>query len=368
MHKLLMRVTLTVFITTGAVLLALIVVVNHEIAENFTSYLNMSGMHGMMQHGMTKPPAMGLPEQEFLRSLKHSLLLVGSLMLGCGAIISYYLARSITGPMLTLNKAVKSVAAGNLDTCVIIQRKDELGQLAAAFNEMTKQLKATTILRQRFFAGIAHELRTPLTILKANLEGIADGVITPDKEQMASLTEEVDRLTKLVEELRDLSFLEAGQLKPEFRELDIGSILYQIVQKSQPLASDKSLALTCTIKTQLKPIHADITMIQQIIYNLIINAIRYTNTGSIQVIATQNSTSTIIEVIDTGIGINPEDLPYIFDYFYRVDLSRTKQSGGTGLGLALVQQMALTHKGNISVQSELDKGSTFRLTLPFKIH
>ena len=109
-------------------------------------------------------------------------------------------------------------------------------------------------------------------------------------------------------------------------------------------------------------------MIQQIIYNLIINAIRYTNTGSIQVIATQNATSTIIEVIDTGIGIDRQDLPHIFDYFYRVDLSRTKQSGGTGLGLALVKQMALAHKGNISVHSELSKGSTFRLTLPFNIH
>lgn len=129
-------------------------------------------------------------------------------MLVIGGIVSLLFTRSIAVPVIDLNRAVNDVAAGNLDAAVTVERQDEVGQLATAFNAMTAKLKSSTVLRQRFLAGIAHELRTPLTILKANLEGISDGVIAPDQEQIHSLTEEVDRLTKLVSELKDLSLLE----------------------------------------------------------------------------------------------------------------------------------------------------------------
>jgi len=290
-------------------------------------------------------------------------------MLLIGAGVSYYLARSIATPVIDLNRAVNAVSAGNLDTAVAVERQDEVGQLAMAFNAMTAKLKSNTVLRQRFLAGVAHELRTPLTILKANLEGIADGVITPDVEQMNSLTEEVDRLTKLVGELRDLSLLEAGQLQPEFILLDITQLLCQVVGKSKLLASKKNINLYIKADDKLPAVWADADMVNQTVYNLLLNAIKYTpNDGQIIIAATTENGMIQIAVTDTGIGIARDDIEHVFDYFYRVDSSRTKASGGTGLGLALVKQMVLAHGGKIKAESKLGQGSTFTVVLPIALH
>ncbi|WP_425058211.1 Sensor histidine kinase RcsC [Sporomusa carbonis] len=368
MRSLLARVTLTVFATTVVVVLGLMLVVNYQVSENFSSYLYMSGMHGMMMNHSNMAAMMGVPERQFLISLKHSLLAAAGIMLLIGAVVSYYLARSIAVPVIDLNRAVNDVASGNLDAAVVVDRRDEVGQLAAAFNAMTAKLKSSTVLRQRFLAGVAHELRTPLTILKANLEGIADGVIAPDQEQMNSLTEEVDRLAKLVGELRDLSLLEAGQLNPDYTEVDLPTILRQVIQKSSPLAAEKNLGLNFKIDEDMPKIWADAGMLQQMVYNLIMNAIRYTAAGGITVTAGRDENAVRIEVIDTGIGIAAEDIEHIFDYFYRVDPARAKQSGGTGLGLALVRQMALAHGGKVYATSVLGQGSTFTLKLPLHVH
>ncbi|EAX47346.1 integral membrane sensor signal transduction histidine kinase [Thermosinus carboxydivorans Nor1] len=366
MHSLQLRVTVTVFATTVVVVLGLMLVVNYQVSENFSSYLYMSGMHGMMMNHGNMAAMMGAPERQFLISLRYSLAVAAGVMLLIGAVVSYYLARSIAAPVIDLNRAVNDVAAGNLDVAVAVDRQDEVGQLAAAFNAMTAKLKANTVLRQRFLAGVAHELRTPLTILKANLEGIADGVIVPDQEQIKSLTEEVDRLTKMVGELRDLSLLETGQLTPDYTEIDLHATLRQVIQKSAPLAAEKNLALSLKIDDSLPRIWADAGMLQQMVYNLLLNAIRYTPAGSVTVTAKGDGTAVTIEVIDTGIGIAADDIEHIFDYFYRVDPARTKQSGGTGLGLALVKQMALAHGGQVYATSTPGQGSTFTLKLPLR--
>lgn len=368
MRSLLARVAVTVFATTAVVVLGLMLVVNYQVSENFSFYLTMSGMHNMMMNSSNMAAMMGTPERQFLLTLRHSLLVTAVIMLLIGTGVSYYLARSIAVPVIDLNRAVNDVAAGNLDAAVVVDRQDEVGQLAAAFNAMTAKLKSGTVLRQRFLAGVAHELRTPLTILKANLEGIADGVIAPDQEQMSSLTEEVDRLAKLVGELRDLSLLEAGQLTPDYTEVDIPATLRQAVHKSKPLATRKKLTLSCKIDEAMPPIWADAAMVQQMVYNLIMNAIRYTAAGSITVTAEQVKKAVRIEVVDTGIGIAADEIEHIFDYFYRVDPARTKQSGGTGLGLALVRQMALAHGGRAYVTSKQGQGSTFTLELPLYVH
>lgn len=206
------RVTAIFFVATAVVVIGLMMVVNYQVGEHFTVYLHMSEMHGMMMHQSDMASMMGGPEIQFMASLKQSLMVVGGAMLLIGAAVSYYLARSIALPVIDLNRAVNRVAEGDLNAAVTVERRDEVGQLAAAFNAMTAKLKSNTVIRQRFLAGVAHELRTPLTILKANLEGITDGIIVPDQEQIGSLTEEVDRLTKMVGELRNLSLLEVGQM------------------------------------------------------------------------------------------------------------------------------------------------------------
>jgi len=369
MRSLLTRVMVTFFMTTVTVVVGLILVVNYQVSENFNSYLYMSNMHGMMMNHGNMSSMMGIPEEQFIVSLKHSLLLAAGGMLFIGAGVSYYLARSIATPVIDLNRAVNAVASGNLDTNVTVERQDEVGQLAMAFNTMTAKLKSNTVLRQRFLAGVAHELRTPLTILKANLEGIADGVIIPDAEQMDSLTEEVDRLTKMVGEIRDLSLLEAGQLQPEFALLDITQLLGQVIGKSRPLASDKNINLHIKTDDRLPAVWADGDMVNQIVYNLVLNAIKYTpGGGQVSIVAIAEKDMMKIKVIDTGIGIAQDDIEHVFDYFYRVDSARTKASGGTGLGLALVKQMVLAHDGKIRAESKLGQGSTFTVLLPIDLH
>jgi len=369
MHSLLARITVFFFLTTAAVVVGLSLVVNYQVSQNFTAYLYMSGMHGMMMNHGNMAAMMGAPEQQFLVSLKSSLWLVALAMLVMGAVISYYLARSIALPVLELNRAVYAVTMGNLDTEVTVKREDEVGQLAMAFNIMTAKLKINTLLRQRFLAGVAHELRTPLTILKANLEGIADGVIVPDRPQIDSLVEEVDRLTIMVGELRELSLLEAGQASPKWAELDIQLLLQQVVRKMMPLAEEKGLRLQHTTAGVSLPLTADPAMVYQMVYNLLMNAIRYTpDGGSITVSAAPEGNLVKLQVTDTGIGIATEEQDHIFDYFYRVDQSRAKQSGGTGLGLALVKQMAIAHGGEVGVDSAVGRGSTFTLKLPLYPH
>lgn len=369
MHRLLVRITAFFFLTTAAVVIALSLVVNYQVSQNFTAYLSMSAMHGMMMNHGNMAAMMGVPEQQFLVSLKSSLWLVALAMLMIGAIISYYLARSIALPVLELNRAVSAVTMGNLDTEVTVKREDEVGQLAMAFNIMTARLKINTLLRQRFLAGVAHELRTPLTILKANLEGIADGIIVPDRPQIDSLVEEVDRLTIMVTELRELSLLEAGQASPQWEELDIQLLLQQVVRKMMPLVEEKGLRLQHTTAGVSLPLTADPAMVYQIVYNLLMNAIRYTpDGGSITVSAAQEGNRVKMQVTDTGIGIDIEEQDHIFDYFYRVDKSRAKQSGGAGLGLALVKQMVMAHDGEVGVDSAIGRGSTFTLKLPLYPH
>lgn len=375
MRSLLGKTIIFLFTTTAVVVIIFSLVINFQISDHFSQYLNMhQGMHGMgygmrngmFGYGMGREMMMGQPEQEFLASLRHSLFITTGLMLLIGAAVSYYFARSIALPVIGLNKAVKSVAEGNLDINVKCVTNDEVGQLAAAFNDMLIKLKTNNILRQRFLAGVAHEIRTPLTILRANLEGMIDGVIPQNEAQLTSLNEEVNRLTVMVEDLRDLSLLEAGQLRLELIETDINKVITNIVTKLKPLAVTKGISLRMKLK-DIPMLIADEYRLNQVIYNLVINALNYTSAGGYVEITASNDTENIrIDVADSGIGIAAEHLAHIFDHFYRIDSSRAKKSGGTGLGLAVVKQLVAAHEGRVSVVSRMGQGSTFTVQLPIR--
>ncbi|MDR7868866.1 MAG: ATP-binding protein [Sporomusaceae bacterium] len=368
MSSLLARIMAFSFLSTAAMLIALAVIVNYQVSASFNHYLIMyhsTGMHGMM--GANMASMMGGPETEFIASFRKALTLVAAFMTAAGAVVSYYLARSISRPVMKLNNAVNAVAKGNLDIAVPVSRQDEIGQLARSFNSMTVSLKANNVLRQRFLAGVAHELRTPLAILKANLEGIADGVVNPDAKQMGSLSEEVDRLAKIVEDLRDLSLLESGQLRFDFSAVDVDAVLTDIVGMIRPLADAKEVTLALNLPNEPAFAWADPARTRQIVYNLVVNAIKYTGPGGTVTLSTiTDGTKTEIRVADTGIGIPPENLPFIFDYFYRVDSSRSKQSGGSGLGLAIVRQLVTAQNGTVKADSAPGVGSTFSVALPVR--
>jgi two-component system sensor histidine kinase BaeS len=347
-------ITLTVFL--------LLYLTNQQMASLFHGYL--ANQSHIIAGGL------GVPEQEFLQSVHQSLNWVGTAIIFVGLAASYALARSITVPLRKLNSGVKAIESGNFKFKVDITSNDEVEHLAAAFNRMTEALETNNRLRKQLLADIAHELRTPLAVIQGNLEGMLDGVVENDKEQLASLYEETVHLNHLIKDLKDLSLAEAGQLSLEKEPTDIGQLAARAVNMVKPLADEKAISLECAFDT-VPLTEVDPNRMSQVIYNLLTNAVRYTDEGGNVCIRTcferreQLSWVKII-VCDSGQGITEEDLPHIFDHFYRADKSRNRKSGGSGIGLAIVKQLVEAHGGKVRVESMLGKGSCFYVELPVK--
>jgi signal transduction histidine kinase len=242
---------------------------------------------------------------------------------------------------------------------------DEVGEVSNAFNIMAEQLEKKENSRKRLLADIAHELRNPLSIVQGNLEAWLDGVITPTPEQFASVYDETVLLNRLITDLRELSLAEAGQLKLHLESINIGDLINGEVSVFQARCQDKQVSLSAGIAPDLPERSLDRDRIRQVLHNLLENALRYTSSdGSIRVSAGKNQQGkVVISVSDTGSGIAPADLPYVFDHFYKADKSRQRGYGGAGIGLALVKKYVELHGGNIRVESEPGKGSTFSFEL-----
>jgi signal transduction histidine kinase len=224
-------------------------------------------------------------------------------------------------------------------------------------------------------ADVAHELRTPLTAIQGTLEGIQDGVLPCDHEQLVALYTETLLLNRLIGDLRLLSLAESSQLKLELQETDPCMLIQQIVDRMQSQAIAKSIRLQTNFRTKILTLQLDPDRITQVISNLLTNALRYTDEGgTILVETTQVSPSTpfMISVSDTGQGIDPENLPFVFDRFFRVEKSRSRASGGSGLGLAIVKELVEAHGGKVSVESPIffdaqpEYGTRFIIELPSK--
>ncbi len=295
---------------------------------------------------------------------------MGGAIVLVGLAASFALARSITVPLRKLNAGVRAIERGNFAHKVKVDSNDEVEELAAAFNRMAEALETNNRLRKQLLADIAHELKTPLAVIQGNLEGMLDGVVDTDKEQLESLFEETVRLNRLINDLRDLSLAEAGQLSLERVPTDINKTVSRAVSMVKRLADEKGLAVECALGP-LPVLEVDAGRLSQVWYNLLTNAVRYSDPGGrITVTTTAEPLAgrdwVKISVCDTGQGISGEDLPYIFDQFYRADKSRNRKSGGTGIGLAIVKQLVEIHGGVVEVDSRLGKGSCFHVLLPAK--
>lgn len=311
---------------------------------------------------------------EFLASVNQaiveSVVVVSILALILGAILFI----QITAPLRQLSKAAISIANGDLSKRVNIRSKDEIGELGSTFNSMAESLSNAETQRQHLVADVAHELRTPLTAIQGTLEGIQDGVLPMDEEQIAALHAETTLLNRLVGDLRLLSIAEAGQLKLELQESDPTALILKIVERMKSQTNQKEVRLETELQPNLPFGQFDPDRITQVLTNLIGNALRYTpKEGTIKVQLTYQSGSATfhISVVDTGPGIEIENLPYVFDRFYRADKSRTRSSGGSGLGLAIVKQLVEAHGGKIQVESPIFRdeknqgyGTKFSFTIP----
>jgi signal transduction histidine kinase len=263
-----------------------------------------------------------------------------------------------------MKEITQKFAAGDLQERMPGSEIPEFNQLESSFNRMASSLEGVEQRRRELISDMTHELRTPLTVVRGYLEELASGEIEASPDLYRRLVKETRRLERLIHDLQELSKAEAGYLSIKLQSVQLRPLLESLVARfaDQLLEDGPILELDCA--SDLAPVLADLDRTEQILVNLLGNALRYTEKGSITLAAWQDSRQVWVAVRDTGIGIAPEDLPHVFERFWRADRSRSRYSGGTGIGLAIARRLVELQGGQIEVESELGKGSIFRFSLP----
>lgn len=312
---------------------------------------------------IVETPRRGGAEDQFLARAQQALLYgaVGATLLAL--ILALVLSQTVTRPLRELVRATRAMATGDLRQSVPVRTRDELGELAAAFNQLSADLARATDLRRQMTADIAHELRTPITVLSGYLESMHDGSLQATPERIALLEQEVQTLNRLVSDLRTLSLADAGELSLLMKETSPRELLERTAASFARLAEEKEIVLK--VDATDGRVRVDAERMTQVLSNLVSNALRYTpQGGTIALGSERRGEKTILTVRDNGAGIAPQDLPHIFDRFYRADASRSQAEGESGLGLAIARSLVLAQGGEISVKSELGSGTTIEIELP----
>jgi signal transduction histidine kinase len=312
-----------------------------------------------------RTPFEGNPrELEFIERTNLTLL-YGALF---GAIVALllgiFLSRTITRPLRELIQATHAISEGNLTQQVSIRSRDELGELAKAFNKMSAQLSRSINSRKQMTADVAHELRTPLSLILGHAEAVHDGVLPPTRENFEIIREEAARLDHLVDDLRTLSLADAGELSINLQSIDPGQLLHEVANLYQVRAQKKNIALDLDTTAPLSTLEADPGRMTQVLTNILDNAFRHTpKNGTVILSAKQVDNKIEFAIQDSGPGLSPEDITRIFERFYRADPSRQREDGGSGLGLAIAKSIVQAHNGQLSAESEAGKGLKIKISL-----
>lgn len=303
-------------------------------------------------------------ESAWSRGMLWSILLGGSTAGG----LSYWVSRRIIRPLDQMEEVTRQFASGQFSERVPLSEIPEMQRLALSFNRMAADLENVEQRRRDLVGDLSHELRTPLTIVKGYLEGLADGAVEPSPDLYQRLAHEMGRLQRLVNDLQELSKLEAGYLPVQLQPINLCPLLGGLVQRfSEQLVGDSSLQMVLDCPSQLPQVQADPERVEQIMVNLLGNACHYTEQGTIKVSVSSELGKVWVAVQDTGSGIAAEDLPYVFERFWRADRSRDRTSGGTGVGLTICRRLVEIQGGEIQVESQVGQGSVFRFWLPTSI-
>lgn len=303
--------------------------------------------------------------QSLSRSINHFLLWGGLLAVATAMVFTFVLSRRISAPLRSLTLAAKRLGQGDFSPRVQFHDKGELGELAQTFNSMANDLERAEQLRRNLVADAAHELRTPLANIRGYLEAIRDGVVKPEAATIHSLYEEALLLSRLIDDLQELALAEAGELKLLPQAADITELINQSVAAVQAQTSAKGISVVIDSSDGLPLCDIDSHRIGQVLRNLLNNAVAHTAKGGTITLTAQRQGKWVeVSVADTGEGIPAEELPNIFERFYRVDKSRTRATGGSGLGLTIAKRVVEAHGGKIGVQSEPGTGSRFTFTVP----
>ncbi|QUQ67609.1 sensor histidine kinase [Kutzneria sp. CA-103260] len=278
-------------------------------------------------------------------------------------VVTVLAGRRFIRPLRALTTAAQRMRDGDVTTQVTVRRRDEIGRLAGAFNDMAASRAQVERLRTDLISDIAHELRTPLSNIRGWLEAAQDGVAEADDVLVASLLEEAMQLHHIIDDLQDLAMADAGTLRLHPETVSVRELFTQVTAAHRTRAEAAGVTLAAEDGDVELP--ADPVRLRQVVDNLVTNAIRHTGTGgSVRLNSFVDGEEVVLEVRDSGSGISPEDLPHVFDRFWRAEKSRSRQTGGSGLGLAIVRKLVEAHGGRVGVESELGVGTVFRVRLP----
>lgn len=337
---------------------------------------HMTGMMGMTNDGM----GMGMSGQgfggsdqmaqlyvDFRASFNEALTYAALAAMIVAIALSLFFSRSVIAPVRAMSLASQRIADGRYDERVRVNGTDELAQLALYFNQMAEKLNQIETMRRRLIGDVSHELRTPLTAIKGSMEGLMDGVLPATNETYQQIHTEADRLNRLVDDLQELSRVEARAYQLDIRPVDVSTLARTVTKRLAPHSESKRISLDLELAPDLARVLADEDRAVQVLTNLTGNALQYTPEGGrITISAKRIDNEVQISVSDTGVGIPPEHLSHIFDRFYRVDKSRSRQSGGgSGIGLTIARALVEAHGGRIWAESAGEgQGSTFGFTIP----
>jgi len=305
-------------------------------------------------------------EEQFLERINKASLIAAAISGAVAVVLAMLLAFFLTKPVKVLVSASEMIAAGNLAHRVDIEKPEELARLGDTFNRMAAALEQADKRRKSLSADIAHELRTPLAVQRANLEALMDGVYPATQENIQTVLDQNELLSRLVEDLRVITLTDSGELNLDLQTLELSKLIDTTIEQFNARAGEKDIEITRQFDS-CGMVHADAQRVQQILHNLFQNSIRHTpHGGRLYLQLSCDGQIVIFTMRDTGPGIPEESLPYIFDRFYRADRSRSKEDGGTGLGLAIARNLARAHEGDLSAENHPDGGAIFTLRLPLQ--
>ena len=337
---------------------------NHNIRLYATSFLNpFNGQPIVIIVGQTTSEI-----TDVLHTFVYVIVIAMVAIIILAGIGGLFLAERALKPVQQITKTAQNIEGSDLSQRINVKTDDELGMLASTLNEMIGRLEESFNRQRQFTADASHELRTPLAIMQAEATLALSKERSPDdyRKSLETISQESDYMSSVIGKLLFLARSDAGKEQLTFEDVELKGLITGLASNIEALAQDKGIKFAVDAKEELT-VSGDKVKLRQLFINILENAVRYTPAdGHISVSLVKQESDAVISISDTGIGISPEHLPHIFERFYRVDKARARADGGVGLGLAIAKIIAESHKGNIEVESELGKGTTFTISIPVK--
>jgi len=337
---------------------------NGEFTSNVFHITRNNDILGYVSISFYGPYFLSENDFKFLDSLNIVLLIIGIFTLVFSIIIGFFIAKRLSNPILKTVDATKQISDGNYKIRISEKTNTkEIDMLILSVNNLAESLDKQEKLRKQLSEDVSHELRTPISILQSHIEAMIEGIWQPTTERLQSCNDEITRIGSLVGEIESLTKLDSDNQKLNKSNIDLSEITYKVLNGFEAMIKEKNLRIS--VINNCSDISADGEKINRVIINLLSNAIKYTdNGGNIDININETRDFAVFSICDTGIGISSDELPYIFERFYRTDKSRNRKTGGSGLGLSIVKSIVEAHGGKINAESQPNQGSCFKVTLP----